>query len=200
MIASLRGVLSYKDAEGATIECSGVGYGVAASSQTLAALGPLGQEVRLHVYTHVSEDALKLYGFVHSDERRCFEVLLGTTGVGPRLALAILSTLTPEHLLRAVSLKDRSALTRIPGVGPKKADRLLLELSGRLTATQSYSAQGPSSLSDVASALTHLGFDITQATEAASAAQSALPECTDVATLTKHALQRISQSAHGSRH
>jgi Holliday junction DNA helicase RuvA len=118
--------------------------------------------------------------------------------VGPRLALAILSTLAPEDLLAAVTLKDRTALTRIPGVGPKKADRLLLELSGRLAV--SGGTAGTVSLGgDVISALTHLGFEQAVAQRAAQEARAALPGCDDVATLTRHALQRISHKPKGPR-
>lgn len=195
MIATLRGTLSHKDHEGAIIECAGVGYGVATSTQTQQALGAVGSQVFVFVHTHVAEDALKLYGFATQDERRSFDVLLATSGVGPRLALAILSTLTPEQLLRAVSRKDRSALTHVPGVGPKKAERLLLELSGRMTAaTTQLTAPGTDVLGDVASALTHLGFDSTQAFEAARTAYAALPGSQDVATLTRLALQSVSQT------
>lgn len=193
MISTLRGILTHKDHGSAIIECAGVGYGIAASTQTLQALAQVGEEVRVLVHTHVAEDALKLYGFATPQERRSFDVLLATTGVGPRLALAILSTLTPEELLRAVSRKDRSALTHVPGVGPKKAERLLLELSGRMTAEQTaMTSPGTDVVGDVASALTHLGFDANQAFEAARAAHQALPKSADVATLTRLALQSIS--------
>ena len=198
MIASLRGLLAHKDHEGVIVECAGVGYGVAMSMQSLHAVGAPGREVRLFIHTHVAEDTLRLYGFVTADERRTFEILLNTTGVGPRLALAILSTLAPEDLLTAVTLKDRTALTRIPGVGPKKADRLLLELSGRLAVAGS--GTGTASLGgDVISALTHLGFDQAMAQRAAQEARAALPGCEDVATLTRHALQRISQRPQAPR-
>ena len=199
MIASLRGLLAHKDHEGAIVECAGVGYGVAMSMQSLHAVGATGREVRLHIYTHVAEDTLRLYGFVTADERRTFEVLLNTSGVGPRLALAILSTLAPEDLLTAVSLKDRTALTRIPGVGPKKADRLLLELSGRLAVTTGDTGTASSLGGDLVSALTHLGFDPAVAQRAAQQARAALPGCEDVATLTRHALQRISQRPQAPR-
>jgi len=200
MISSLKGLLAHKDHEGAIVECAGVGYGVAMSMQSLHAVGATGREVRLHIYTHVAEDTLRLYGFVTADERRTFEVLLNTSGVGPRLALAILSTLAPEDLLTAVSLKDRTALTRIPGVGPKKADRLLLELSGRLAVAGTGAGTGPTSLNgDVISALTHLGFDQAVAQRAAQEARASMPGCEDVATLTRHALQRISHRPKGPR-
>ena len=129
-------------------------------------------------------------------------MLLSTSGVGPRLALAILSTLPPDDLLRAVRLKERSAFTRIPGVGPKKADRLMLELSGKLDAVHLPIFGGVSHpadvTGDVASALTHLGFGLAQAADAARAAFTAMPECNDVATLTRHALQSMSQKPKGT--
>lgn len=191
MIASLRGVVAHKDHEGAIIECAGVGYGVAMSAHSLVAVGAAGTQVRLWVYTHVAEDSLRLYGFDTLDERRAFEVLLNTAGVGPKLALTVLSTLTPDDLLAAVSRKDRGALTRIPGVGPKKAERLLLELAGRLMPSSTGVGLGRVT-GDVVGALTHLGFELTLAQHAAREAHVALPDCNDVATLTRHALQCIS--------
>jgi len=113
------------------LEVAGVGYRVTVTPATLAAGAP-GQPLFVHVHTHVREDAIVLYGFPTADERRCFEALLGAHGVGPGLAVAILSALSPQALRRAVAAEDADALVAIPGVGRKTAARLLLELQSRL--------------------------------------------------------------------
>jgi Holliday junction DNA helicase RuvA len=191
MIAMLRGQLAHKDGEGAVIDCQGVGYGVAMSVTSLVALGDIGQTVTVFVHTYVAEDALRLYGFSSVAERRTFEVLLATSGVGPKLALTILSTLDATQLSAAVASKDRSRLTRIPGVGPKKADRLLLELQDRLGGAMSLPFDAPSIVGDVISALVHLGFGQPEAEQAAQKAHKTWPKVTDIATLTRHALQSV---------
>jgi Holliday junction DNA helicase RuvA len=133
VIGSLRGSLLDRPAPGEVIvEVGGVGYRASVPTSLLAALGPLGSEVFLHVHTHVREDAIVLYGFAHADERRCFEALLGAHGVGPSLALGILSSLSPAALSTAVLEDDLDTLCTVPGVGKKTAARLLLELKARL--------------------------------------------------------------------
>jgi len=133
MIGSLRGTLLDRPSTGEVIvEVHGVGYRVSVPTSTLAGLGGPGSEVFLHVHTHVREDAIVLYGFAHADERRCFEALLGAHGVGPSLALAILSALSPAALSTAVLEDDVDTLCLVPGVGKKTAARLLLELKARL--------------------------------------------------------------------
>jgi Holliday junction DNA helicase RuvA len=116
------------------IEVGGVGYRVAVTAATAAALVTAGSsaEHMLYVHTHVREDAIVLYGFVHDDERRCFEVLLGSHGVGPTLALAIMGILSPAALSTAVLEDDLDTLCTVPGVGRKTAARLLIELKSRL--------------------------------------------------------------------
>ncbi len=133
MIGSLRGTLIGQPAVGEVlVDVHGVGYRVSVPTSFLATVGPVGSEVFLHVHTHVREDAIVLYGFAHADERRCFETLLGAHGVGPSLALAILSSLSPAALSTAVLEDDVSTLCLVPGVGKKTAARLLLELKARL--------------------------------------------------------------------
>ena len=133
MIGSLRGTLLERPATGEVIvEVQGVGYRASVPTSVLASLGGAGSEVFLHVHTHVREDAIVLYGFAHADERRCFEALLGAHGVGPALALAILSSLSPAALSTAVLEDDVDTLCLVPGVGKKTAARLLLELKARL--------------------------------------------------------------------
>jgi holliday junction DNA helicase RuvA len=131
VIASLRGRLLEVLADGAVIEVGGVGYRVFLTPKAVAGL-PRDGEVLVHTVTYVREDTLALYGFATTDERRAFEQLLTATGVGPKLALAVLAVHAPDALRRAVSAGDTDALTLVPGIGRKGAARLLLELKGRL--------------------------------------------------------------------
>jgi Holliday junction DNA helicase RuvA len=131
VIASLRGRLAELLPDGAVVEVGGVGYKVFLTPKALASL-PQGAEVLVHTVTYVREDTLALYGFTTADERRAFEQLLGASGVGPKLALAILSVHSPDALRRAVSAGDADALTLVSGVGRKGAARLILELKGKL--------------------------------------------------------------------
>lgn len=133
MIGSLRGRLAARGAEGeVVVDVGGVGYRVSVPTGVVAGLGPVGSDVFFHVHTHVREDAIVLYGFAHDDERRCFEALLGAHGVGPSLALAVLSALSPAALSTAVLEDDVETLCAVPGVGRKTAARLLIDLKSRL--------------------------------------------------------------------
>lgn len=133
MIGSLRGTLAWRSTDGELlVDVGGVGYRVAVPTKTAAALGAPGGEVFLHVHTHVREDAIVLYGFAHDDERRCFEALLGAHGVGPALALSVLSALSPAALSTAVLEDDAETLCAVPGIGRKTAARLLIDLKSRL--------------------------------------------------------------------
>ena len=133
MIGMLRGTVVACTGEGELIvDVGGVGYRVAVTTGTVADVGAAGTAVFLHVHTHVREDAIVLYGFLHDDERRCFEALLGAHGVGPSLALAVLSVLSPAALSTAVLEEDLDTLCAVPGVGRKTAARLLIDLKSRL--------------------------------------------------------------------
>ncbi|MFZ0250444.1 MAG: Holliday junction branch migration protein RuvA, partial [Acidimicrobiales bacterium] len=133
MIGLLRGAVVVRTGEGEVIiDVGGVGYRVSVTPATAAALVGPGSDATLYVHTHVREDAIVLYGFVHDDERRCFEVLLGSHGVGPALALAIMAALSPAALSTAVLEEDLDTLCTVPGVGRKTAARLLIELKSRL--------------------------------------------------------------------
>jgi len=132
MIGALRGEVVDISPDGAVIvDVSGVGYEVQLSRRDAEGLGP-GDRVALHVHTHVREDAIVLFGFRERAGRATFEALVAARGVGPSLALAVLSTLSPDELRRAVAAGDSGALTAVPGVGPRTAARLLLELAPRL--------------------------------------------------------------------
>ncbi len=181
MIGSLRGVLIDRPTPGeAIIDVHGVGYRVSAPTSTLAGLGATGTEVFVHVHTHVREDAIVLFGFAHGDERRCFEALLGAHGVGPSLALAILSALSPAALSTAVLEDDVDTLCLVPGVGKKTAARLLLELKARLDLPNlsGGSADAPaagSARGEARAALVELGYapeEIAGALEGADAGAS----------------------------
>lgn len=133
MIGSLRGTLLDRTASGEVlVEVGGVGYRVTCAATTVGSVGDLGAPIFLHVHTHVREDAIVLFGFATRGERACFEALLGAHGVGPSLALAILSAHSPGSLRRALATDDVDALTMVPGVGKKTAARLLIELKSRL--------------------------------------------------------------------
>lgn len=197
MIARLHGILLERELQGLVVDCQGVGYAVACSLTTLAALPAVGAAVTLHVYTHVAEDALRLYGFAAAAERRSFVALLGATGVGPKLALAILSTLAPTELQHAVEGRDKTALTRIPGVGGKKAERLLVELQGKLLfepaaperGAVAATASSGGKLAEVRSALRNLGFAREVAEQAAKDALQGAGAGADLAALVRSALR-----------
>ena len=132
MIAHLRGRLLSKTPQTAVVEAGGVGYEVTISIPTFTALPGEGNEVALLVYTHVREDTLALFGFTTATEKRLFEKLLSISGIGPKLAITVLSGLPPERLIAAIHGQDHATLTRIPGVGKKTAERIVLELKDKL--------------------------------------------------------------------
>jgi Holliday junction DNA helicase RuvA len=176
MIGSLRGTVLDRSSRGELIvEVGGVGYRVAVPAATLATSGTPGAPVFLHVHTHVREDAIVLYGFSGRDERDCFEALIGVHGIGPAVALAILSTHHPEALRRAVSADDVDALVMVPGIGRKTALRLLVDLKNRLDVPDggmgpnlSVLAPGaiPTPRAEVQAALAGLGYGIEEVREA----------------------------------
>ena len=165
MIGLLRGTVAARSAETELIvEVHGVGYRVSVTTATVATVGQVGTETVLHVHTHVREDAIVLYGFIHDDERRCFEALLGAHGVGPSLALAIVSSLSPAALSTAVLEDDLDALCAVPGVGKKTAARLLIDLKSRLDLpdfspeTMGEPGRGRSARTEAREALAELGY------------------------------------------
>jgi Holliday junction DNA helicase RuvA len=132
MIASVRGTLIERGDGFAVVEAGGVGYQVHVSTATLTALPAVGSEVRLHTRHIVREDAQLLFGFVERDELRLFDLLIAVNGVGPRIAIAVLSGLAPARFARAVRDENLAALTAVPGVGRKTAERLVVELRDKL--------------------------------------------------------------------
>lgn len=133
MIASLTGTVTHVTLERAVLDVGGVGYLVHATPGTLAGLR-VGERAQLHTTLVVREDSMTVFGFGEADEREVFETAQSVSGVGPRIALAMLAVLTPDALRRAVATEDLAALRRVPGVGPKSAQRLVLELTGKLGA------------------------------------------------------------------
>ena len=131
MIGRLRGTLLEKDEEEALVECGGVGYIVRCGVRTIAALPAVDAEVTLHIESQTREDGTRLYGFLNTDDRRAFNILLGVQGVGPKAALSVLDVLTPDQLAQAVAHEDKTAVGRANGVGPKLALRILTELKGK---------------------------------------------------------------------
>jgi holliday junction DNA helicase RuvA len=168
VIGLLRGPVLVRTGEGEVIiDVAGVGYRVTVTPSTAGALvtGGSGVDATLFVHTHVREDAIVLYGFATTEERRCFEALLGAHGVGPALALAVLSALRPADLVRAVLDEDLGALCSVPGVGRKTAARLVLDLRSRLELPEFAGDGVPGSLSapteargEVRAALAELGY------------------------------------------
>jgi Holliday junction DNA helicase RuvA len=164
VIGSLRGTFAARTSDAEVIvEVGGVGYRVAVTTATASSLTSVGSDVFLHVHTHVREDAIVLYGFLHDDERRCFDALLGAHGVGPALALAILSALSPAALSTAILEDDLGTLCLVPGIGRKTAARLLIDLKSRLDlpdlhATDLTSSTAQSPRAEVRAALSELGY------------------------------------------
>jgi Holliday junction DNA helicase RuvA len=134
MIAQLRGVLIEKHPNQAVVETGGVGYDVTIPVSTFTRLPDAGAEVRLRIHTHVREDALALYGFLTQDEKSLFEKLIGVSGIGPKLAVTILSGLAAPDLIHAIRRGEVERLVRIPGIGKKTAERMVLELRDKLPA------------------------------------------------------------------
>lgn len=196
MIGSLRGTLTDRTLSGEVlVEVGGVGYRVVVSPSTAIAIGEVGDDVYLHIHHHIREDAQTLYGFPTRDERLAFEALLGAHGVGPALALAILSVHPPAALARVLADDDLAALCLVPGVGKKTAARLLVELKSRLdipdldgapVAGDPSRANG-SSRSDVHDALAGLGYGPDEIREAVRD----LPSDGDASALLREALRRL---------
>ena len=159
MIAMLRGALVEKGIDHVLVDVGGVGYRVAVSLSTLAALPAVGHTATLHTELIVREDSLSLVGFATVDERAAFDLVTGVQGIGPKLALSILSTLEPHQLAAAVRAGDPARLTRIPGIGKKTAERLVLELRDRLPVAVALTKAGTTPGSDVLNALMGLGYN-----------------------------------------
>jgi Holliday junction DNA helicase RuvA len=179
MIAQLRGILIEKHPNQAVVEAGGVGYDVTIPVSTFTHLPDTGAEVRLRIHTHVREDALSLYGFLTSDEKALFEKLIGVSGIGPTLAVKVLSGVTAVDLVNALRRGEVERLVRIPGVGKKTAERMVLELRDKLPAVTGEEPVTPTAEAlapveqDVLSALLNLGCARPQAEAAVRKAKAA---------------------------
>ena len=173
MIAHLRGKLLTKHPNQAVIEAAGVGYDVTISVPTFSDLPVIGNEVALHIHTHVREDTIALYGFLRPAEKGLFEKLITVSGIGPKLAVTILSGMAADEMVGAIRGNDVARLTRIPGIGRKIAERMVLELREKLPPPGEQGPAAPSTLSsveeDVLSALVNLGYQRPLAEKALSA-------------------------------
>jgi len=161
MIAHLRGKLIFKQPGQAIVEAAGVGYDVTISVPTFTGLPSVGQETALHIHTQVSEAQIALFGFLDPVEKRLFERLITVSGVGPKLAIKILSGLSSDRTVQAIKSQDHAQLVRIPGVGRKLAERLVVELKDKLddfAVAPVHAAVQGAAVDDVLSALVNLGY------------------------------------------
>jgi len=174
MIAHLRGKLLSKHPNQAIVETAGVGYDVTISVPTFSDLPAAGTEVALHIHTHVREDAIALYGFLRPAEKLLFEKLITVSGIGPTLAIKILSGMAADEMTAAIRSNDVARLTRIPGIGKKTAERMVLELRDKLppAGTAALVPAPPTSAveEDVLSALVNLGYQRANAEKALAVA------------------------------
>ena len=208
MIASLRGTLAEKGAGHCVVEAGGVGYLVQVSTRTAAALPDPVSPVYLLTYQVVREDAHMLFGFADTEERRLFELLITVSGVGPKVALAVLSGLKPQALARAIRDENLAGLVAIPGVGRKTAERLVVELRDKIDVLVTAGGAAPQPargvlprserFEDAVAALVALGYSPAQAQEAVRRVSEG-GESLTLEELVRGALSRLSKSAAGAR-
>jgi holliday junction DNA helicase RuvA len=199
VIAHLRGTIFEKQPNRVVVEAAGVGYDVAVPLSTFYGLGDTGTAIALRIHTHVREDALSLYGFATVLEQQLFERLIGVSGIGPKVALAVLSGIEPPELVRAIERGDVARLTAIPGVGKKTSERIVLELKDRLPRVPIAAASAEAAVpdtpvmrDDLLSALTNLGYHRPLAEKAVDAAIRARPDGSFELTL-KQALRELAK-------
>jgi holliday junction DNA helicase RuvA len=173
MIAGLHGVLVARSADSLVIEVGGVSFRVVAPSGTLSQAGAVGDTVKVFTHLHVREDALTLFGFQTPQERDLFHLLLSVTGVGPKVALSLLSAYPAETLKQAIATGDVDVLSRVPGIGKKTAARLALELKGKLEAGRPPFAPAGTAESELVAALSNLGYTTAEVQSALQALPAA---------------------------
>lgn len=196
MIAFLNGVVAGKTAQTVYLDVSGVGFAVSMSQTSLAELPAIGGEARVLTYLQTSESGMALYGFLTEEEKALFERLIGVSGVGPKAALAALSTFSPQALVEAIAVQDVSLIQKIPGVGKKTASRIILELKGSFdegfeslfAAAQEEKPVVDARLAAAVEALLSMGFSSVEADLALKDA----PEGATEGALVKYALKRLS--------
>lgn len=195
MIYSLNGILTHIEPGFAVVECGGVGFKCLTTDNTLRKLPKVGEKVRLFTHLNVREDALDLFGFSDEKELACFKMLISVSGVGPKAALSILSETTPEKFALYVASGDSKALTKVPGIGNKTAQRIVLELKDKVSSEQAalgfeqepISASG--NVEEAVSALMVLGYSRTEASMAAAKVDSSLP----VEEIVRNALKLLAK-------
>jgi holliday junction DNA helicase RuvA len=197
VIAHLRGTILDKQPNRIVIDVHGVGYDVFVPLSTFYGLGDAGSAIALRIHTHVREDALLLYGFATELEQQLFERLIGVSGIGPKLALAVLSGIEPPELMRAIERSDLARLTAIPGVGKKTSERIVLELKDRLprapvAAAPAGDDDATGLRDDVLSALMNLGYHRPLAEKAVETAVKATPDANFERTL-RQALRELAK-------
>ncbi|MBQ3432127.1 MAG: Holliday junction branch migration protein RuvA [Clostridia bacterium] len=197
MIYSLSGKLVMADINTAVIDINGIGFRCVCSSRTLASLPQTGKDAFLLTYMNVREDAIELFGFADKTELDCFKLLIGVKGIGPKAAMSILSTLTPDRLALAVASKDFRAIQAAPGIGKKGAEMVVLELKDKIGSIDSVDAEGfeqvseasaSSSKKDAIEALVSLGYSQTDASKLVAKADASL----STEDLIKYALSNLS--------
>ncbi len=203
MIGLLRGQLVKRDPAHVIVEVNGVGYRVFVPLSTYYRLPDEGTEVLLHTVTYLREDALHLYGFITERERALFDLLRGVTGIGPRLAINILSGITAEELAAAIGRADLVRLSAIPGVGRKTSERMILELKEKILPLLEPAVAAPEGdpseevLQDVVSALLNLGYNRSAAAKAAAKALRTVDGDQDFETVIRQALRLLAEHAEG---
>ncbi len=186
MIGRLRGTIAERSMDAVIIDVGGVGYRVSVTPRTLVALPAIGEQAVMHTHLYVREDQLALYGFPNAQERDLFELLLGASGVGPKVALAILATFTPEELRATVSTNDQASLTSVPGIGKRSAEKLMVELRPKMDVVGAFAvASGP--MSEAREALERLGYGNEEIRGILSSLGPDLP----VEELVKQSLQQL---------
>jgi len=168
MISTLHGTLEALGSDWAIIDVNGIGFQVYMPTSTLSTLGTIGEEVHLHTYLVLREDNVTLYGFATAEEQELFQILIGVSGLGPKLAVAMLSAMNVEQVAMAIATGSVDLLTIVPGIGKKMAERLVLELKDKMAAIPitAPAAQLAQENTDVLAALTSLGYSVSEATRA----------------------------------
>lgn len=194
MIAYIKGTLIHKTPGHVVVETGGVGYAAAVPVSSYARLGEVGATVALHVHTHLSDDALALYGFLAADEKDMFLKLIGISGIGPKLALNVLSGIAPGDLAEAVRSSDVARISLVPGIGKKTALRITLELQDKLEKKEKLlAAKGSPEKEDLLSALLNMGFRRKEAERAVDQTIAANKPGTDFEKLLRYALSRLAK-------
>ncbi len=205
MIGKLKGIIDSYGEDYVILDVGGVGYQVHCASRTLQALPSPGQAAGLSIETYVREDQIKLFGFRTDHEREWFRLLQTVQGVGARVALAVLGTLSPADLASAIALRDKAAVARTPGVGPKVAERIVTELKDKAPSFANVDAavvhlagaiddqRAPRPMRDAISALVNLGYGQPQATAAIAAAARGAGENAETAQLIRLGLKELSK-------